>query len=155
MTSFLFEAGHFSWPRLARLCSVVERDRLVIDLSCRRVAAGWNVATNRWQTVTETVIEPELLARLSEHCAEFLVHAADVEGLCRGIDEDLVEFLGRESPLPVTYAGGARALEDLDRVAELSDGRVDLTFGSSLDLFGGTQVRYAECVAYNRTRHGR
>ena len=27
---------------------------------------------------------------LSQYCSEFLVHAADVEGLCQGIDEDLV-----------------------------------------------------------------
>lgn len=24
-------------------------------------------------------------------CSEFLIHAADVEGLCQGIDEELVE----------------------------------------------------------------
>ena len=108
------------------------------------------MATNRWQTVTETKIEPDLLHELADYCDEFLVHAADVEGLCQGIDEDLVRFLGEHSPLPVTYAGGARTLADLMRVDSLSAGRVDLTFGSALDLFGGNLVNYADCVAYNR-----
>lgn len=30
---------------------------------------------------------------LSQYCSEFLIHAADVEGLCQGIDEDLVQSL--------------------------------------------------------------
>jgi phosphoribosylformimino-5-aminoimidazole carboxamide ribotide isomerase len=131
---------------------VVPRDKLVIDLSCRRTGQGWNVATNRWQTVTDTTIDPELLTTLSQDCAEFLVHAADVEGLCRGIDEDLVRFLGEHCPIPVTYAGGAKSLADLMRVDSQSGGRVDLTFGSSLDLFGGRLVRYDDCVRYNRAK---
>ena len=53
-------------------------------------------------------------------------------------------------PLPVTYAGGARSLEDLLTVEELGRGRVDLTIGSALDLFGGSGVRYADAVAFNR-----
>jgi phosphoribosylformimino-5-aminoimidazole carboxamide ribotide isomerase len=52
----------------------------------------------------------------------------------------------------VTYAGGARTIEDLAAVDRLSRGRVDLTIGSALDLFGGSQIRYADCVAWNRTR---
>ena len=149
VTSFLFERGELSETRLEQLRSVVPPEKLVIDLSCRRVEQGWRVATDRWQTVTSAVIGENLLQKLASSCAEFLVHAADVEGLCQGIDEDLVRLLGQESPLPVTYAGGARAIEDLERVAELSAGKVDLTFGSALDLFGGEGVRYAECVHYN------
>ena len=34
----------------------------------------------------------------------------DVEGKQLGIDEGLVALLGRCSPVPVTYAGGARSL---------------------------------------------
>jgi phosphoribosylformimino-5-aminoimidazole carboxamide ribotide isomerase len=74
----------------------------------------------------------------------------DVEGLCRGIDEQLVRYLGEWSPLACTYAGGANSLEDLERVTRLSHGRVDLTIGSALDIFGGSGVRYAEVVAFNR-----
>jgi phosphoribosylformimino-5-aminoimidazole carboxamide ribotide isomerase len=150
VTSFLFEDDELSQARLDELSAVVPPEQLVIDLSCRRRDDGWYVATQRWQVVTRTQIDAALLQRLSQHCSEFLVHAADVEGLCRGIDEPLVELLGNSCPLPCTYAGGGKALSDLDRVAELSAGRVDLTFGSALDLFGGSGVRYADCVAFNR-----
>lgn len=152
VTSYLFDGGRLSDERLSRLLEVVRPQELVLDLSCRRTSEGWNVATNRWQTVTPTAVTPELIERLSKSCAEFLVHAADVEGLCRGIDEELVSLLGNASPIPCTYAGGVRAFEDLELVERLSGGRVDLTIGSALDLFGGTQVRYRDCVEWNRER---
>ncbi len=150
VTSYLFEAGQLSERRLRELADVVHPSELVIDLSCRRRGDEWFVATDRWQTITETQVNAATLEQLSQHCAEFLVHAADVEGLCRGIDAELVRLLGEACSAPVTYAGGAKELADLDRVAELSGGKVDLTFGSALDLFGGTGVRYADCVAYNQ-----
>lgn len=150
VTSWLFEGAELSLARVRALSERVGRDRLVIDLSCRRRGEGYRVATNRWQTVTDTPVDRDTLHRLAEHCAEFLVHAADVEGLAAGIDEDLVARLGRESPVPCTYAGGGRSIEDLARVEARSAGRVDLTFGSALDLFGGDGVRYTDCVAWNR-----
>jgi phosphoribosylformimino-5-aminoimidazole carboxamide ribotide isomerase len=94
-------------------------------------------------------VDAETLARLATHCAEFLIHAVDVEGLCRGIDEELVVRLAQHSPIPTTYAGGAKSLEDLQRVEQLGNGRIHLTIGSALDLFGGTGVRYADCIAFN------
>jgi phosphoribosylformimino-5-aminoimidazole carboxamide ribotide isomerase len=51
--------------------------------------------------------------------------------------------------IPVTYAGGGRGLADLDLVRRLSAGRVHLTIGSALDCFGGTGVRFLDCVAWN------
>lgn len=152
VTSFLFEGGRFQEKRLDALLQTVTPAELVVDLSCRKVEGGYRVATNRWQTVTETAVDAALFERLRGRASEVLVHAADVEGLCRGIDEDLVRKLGEWSDLPCTYAGGARSIEDLARVEELSSGRVDLTVGSALDLFGGQEVRYDECVAWNRLR---
>ena len=150
VTSWLFPDGAFSMDRVQTLASLVGRERLVIDLSCRRREDDWWVATDRWQTVTQTRVDEETLETLSAFCSEFLVHAADVEGLRQGIDEALVSRLASVSPLPCTYAGGGRDLEDLERVQRLSAGRIDLTFGSALDLFGGDGVRYADCVAWNR-----
>jgi len=69
--------------------------------------------------------------------------------LCQGIDVELSRSW-RAGPLAITYAGGARSLEDLNTVTAVSGGRVDLTIGSALDIFGGTGVRYADCVALNR-----
>ncbi len=152
VTSFLFEGGEFREERLDELLRVVSPEELVVDLSCRKVRSEYRVATNRWQTVTETVMGESLFLRLYGRASEILVHAADVEGLCRGIDEELVRNLGEWTRVPCTYAGGARALDDLVRVEELSQGKVDLTIGSALDMFGGTAVRYDDCVAWNRAR---
>jgi len=73
-----------------------------------------------------------------------------VEGLQAGIDEELVTLLGQHAHIPMTYAGGARALTDLKRVDELSNGKVDLTIGSALDIFGGSGVTLDECIAWNQ-----
>lgn len=150
VTSWLFPGGAFSPERLTALTRAIGRDRLVVDLSCRRTADGWRVAIDRWQTITEFAIDPANLARVGAGAGELLIHAADVEGLCRGIDQELVEALGRWSPVACTYAGGANDIGDLALVDRLSGGRVDLTFGSALDIFGGSLVRYADCVAWNQ-----
>ncbi|MDQ8194027.1 phosphoribosylformimino-5-aminoimidazole carboxamide ribotide isomerase [Coraliomargarita sp. SDUM461004] len=151
VTSWLFDAeGHFLPERLNRLVDEVGKERLVLDLSCRGQENGWVVAMNRWQTPTDLNVDVATIVELASSCDEFLVHAADVEGKCEGVDAHLVEFLGKYSPIPVTYAGGANCYEDLERVNCLSRGKVDLTIGSALDLFGGTQIRYSDCVAWNR-----
>jgi phosphoribosylformimino-5-aminoimidazole carboxamide ribotide isomerase len=49
----------------------------------------------------------------------------------------------------VTYAGGANSIADLEEVTRLGQGKIDLTIGSALDIFGGTGVRYADAVAFN------
>ncbi len=150
VTSYLFENDELSWDRLEAIKAETGAERLILDLSCRRTTKGWNIATNRWQTVTNTPIDSTTLGALSKHCAEFLIHAADVEGLQSGIDEELVQLLGNITSIPVTYAGGARTLEDLELVDNLSQGKVDLTIGSALDIFGGEGVTLDECIAWNR-----
>ena len=150
VTSALFPEGRFSEEKLREISSVTGPERLVVDLSCRRTGSGWVAAMNRWQTLTDLVLEAPAFERLAEFCGEFLVHAADVEGRCEGIDQELVVMLGGWRGRPVTYAGGVRSLEELALVQELSGGAVDVTIGSALDLFGGSLIRYADCVAFNR-----
>jgi phosphoribosylformimino-5-aminoimidazole carboxamide ribotide isomerase len=151
VTSWMFDrGGRYRADRVAELVEAVGAERVVLDLSCRRVGDGWSVAMNRWQTITDMPVDHGTLEVLAPSCAEFLIHAADVEGKCEGIDEALVEMLGGWRGRPITYAGGARALADLDRVAVLSGGTIDLAIGSALDIFGGGGVRYQDCVAYNR-----
>lgn len=157
VTSWLFNSeGAFLMDRLKCLAELIGKDRIVLDLSCRSSGGlpesdkgGWQVMKDHWQTATDTWINPDTLERLSEHCAEFLIHAADVEGKCQGIDAALVEHLGKYSPIPTTYAGGVRAIEDLNRIKTLSEGRVDVTVGSALDLFGGAFIKYKDCVSWN------
>jgi len=108
------------------------------------------VVTDRWQKFTDLAISRESLEKLSAWCAEFLIHAVDMEGRCRGIDQELVSRLGRWSPIPTTYAGGATSIADLETVTRLGLGRIDLTIGSALDIFGGSGMRYQDAVAFNR-----
>ncbi len=150
VTSWIFDGARLDMEKVKVLSQTVGKERLVLDLSCRKTANSWNVATNRWQTVTDSEVNTSLLRELALYCDEFLVHAADVEGLEKGMDEPLVRFLAAESPIPVTYAGGAKNIGDLKRCREISGGKVDLTIGSSLDIFGGTGTRYEECVEFNK-----
>ncbi|KAL1972078.1 hypothetical protein VTN31DRAFT_7297 [Thermomyces dupontii] len=152
ITSFLFPDGKFSMARLQSILAALGNDKskLVIDLSCRRKDNTWYVAMNRWQTITEMEITQESIKMLEPYCSEFLIHAADVEGLQQGIDEELVARLSEWCSIPVTYAGGARNLQDLEKVHVSSGGKVDLTIGSALDIFGGSGVKFEECVEWNR-----
>ncbi len=149
VTSYLFEEGEFSWSRLEQIKAAVGAERLVLDLSCRKTNKGWMIATDRWQTITNTAINQQTITQLEQHCAEFLVHAADVEGLQAGIDQDLVKLLGEICTLPCTYAGGAKSVDDLNLVQALSNGKIDLTIGSALDIFGGSGVTLDECLSWN------
>ncbi|OXV10356.1 hypothetical protein Egran_01882 [Elaphomyces granulatus] len=131
ITSYLFPDGNFSPERLKRILSALGEDKskLVLDLSCRR---------------------KDSISMLEPYCSEFLIHAADVEGLQQGIDEDLVSKLAQWCSIPVTYAGGARHLGDLEKVRNRSGGKIDLTIGSALDIFGGSGITFDECVEWNK-----
>jgi phosphoribosylformimino-5-aminoimidazole carboxamide ribotide isomerase len=149
VTSYVFRNGHIDLERLSHLVAAIGKDRLVLDLSCRRRDDDFWVVTDRWQRFTDMAVRPATLAWLAGYCAEFLVHGVDVEGQRVGIEAELVQLLGEASPIPVTYAGGVQSLSDLDRVKMLGRGRVDLTIGSALDIFGGA-VPYQAVVAWQR-----
>ena len=155
VTSWIFPEGKLDRNRLDSLVGAVGKSRLVLDLSCKRTSQPkdkprWNIATNRWQTLIDINISQETLADLAKYCDEFLIHAADVEGKQQGMDDELIQFLATNSPIPVTYAGGAKSLDDLTHCKQISDGKIDLTIGSALDLFGGKGVRYEDCVKFNQ-----
>jgi len=97
-----------------------------------------------------TLISLESIKSLEPYCSEFLIHAADNEGLQLGIDSLLVKKLSDWCSIPVTYAGGGRNLDDLELVKSLSRGKVDLTIGSALDVFGGSGVTFEECIKWNK-----
>lgn len=140
VTSYVFRDGQVDLARLEALVKAAGREHLVLDLSCRRVGEEYRVVTDRWQKLTDVTVDADHLSWLSGYCDEFLIHAADVEGKRNGIERPLVRVLGQwleKSGFPVTYAGGVHSLEDLDVIRELSDGRMDVTVGSALRLFGG------------------
>lgn len=137
VTSYVFREGRIRYDRLEELVSAVGRERLVLDLSCRKTEDGYRVVTDRWQKMTKEWVDEALLDRLSDYCDEFLVHAVDVEGKSGGIEEELAALLGRWGRRPMTYAGGVRSYEDLYLLRKLGGNRLNVTVGSALDLFGG------------------
>jgi len=144
VTSWVFHDGRVDRRRLDRLVSGVGREHLVLDLSCRRKGNDYYIVTDRWQTFTQERVTRQLLDSLADHAHEFLIHAVDVEGKCRGIEKPLVELLGAWGKIPVTYAGGIHSLEDIQLIDGIGRGQLDFTVGSALDIFGGTQLAYKD-----------
>jgi phosphoribosylformimino-5-aminoimidazole carboxamide ribotide isomerase len=150
VTSWVFREGAIDFERLAQLMQAIGKNRLVLDLSCRKKGDEYFVVTDRWTRFSDFTITPDNLEKLADFCAEFLVHAVDVEGLCQGIDAELVSKLAEASPIPITYAGGASSIRDLEEVNRIGNGKIHLTIGSALDIFGGKGVRYADVVNFNK-----
>ena len=146
VTSWVFHHGVVDAERLEQLSSRIGAHHLVLDLSCRRRNDDYYIVTDRWQTFTREKITFGLLDRLSRHCAEFLIHAVDVEGRCQGIEQPLVAILGQWAGIPVTYAGGIHSQGDLESISDLGQGRLDFTVGSALDIFGGDGLVYQDLV---------
>lgn len=138
VTSYVFAGGEIHYDRLEELRSLVGKEHLVLDVSCRRADGGYYVVTDRWQKLTREQVTAELLARLAGYADEFLIHAVDVEGQARGIELPLAKMLGDWQGIPVTYAGGVGSFSDLEQLREAGKGRVNVTIGSALDLFGGS-----------------
>ncbi len=137
VTSYVFKNGEIDYDHLNKLVAAVGKEHIVLDLSCRRRDDDYYIVTDRWQTFTKEKICDEILDELSVYCDEFLIHAADVEGKCQGIEEELVSLLGAWGKIPITYAGGISDYQDIADIKELGDGKLNITIGSALDLFGG------------------
>ena len=150
VTSYVFQGGEIRYDHLEKLKDTVGKKRIVLDLSCRKKDGKYYIVTDRWQKFTNAIIKPALLELLSQYCDEFLIHAVDVEGKNRGIEEELSEFLGSYSPIKTTYAGGVHSMEDLEKLEYLGKGRVDVTIGSGLDLFGGKLSYKDICRKYGK-----
>lgn len=138
VTSYVFKDGKINRENLKNLLSVVGREHLVLDLSCRKKDNEYYIVTDRWQKFTEEKVTPALLDALADSADEFLIHAVDVEGKASGIEEPLAEMLGDWGKIPITYAGGVSSFEDLGILKKLGQNRINVTIGSALDLFGGT-----------------
>ncbi|MFP4579521.1 MAG: phosphoribosylformimino-5-aminoimidazole carboxamide ribotide isomerase [Candidatus Sumerlaeia bacterium] len=149
VTSYVFRDGKIDWHRLHEISDAAGSERLVLDLSCRKRGGIYYVVTDRWQKFTEVPVNGETLLKLAEYADEFLVHAADVEGKQAGMDEELIAILAARSPIPTTYAGGVRNLDDIRLIWKESRGRLNVTVGSALDIFGGP-MSYQEAVGLSR-----
>ncbi|KAJ7969108.1 1-(5-phosphoribosyl)-5-[(5-phosphoribosylamino)methylideneamino] imidazole-4-carboxamide isomerase, chloroplastic [Quillaja saponaria] len=148
VTSYVFNNGQMDLQRLKDLVCIIGKERLVLDLSCRKKDDKYAVVTDRWQKFSDMYLDEKILEFLANFADEFLVHGVDVEGKKLGIDEELVALLGKYSPIPVTYAGGVTVMDDLERIKAAGMGRVDVTVGSALDIFGGS-LAYKHVVSWH------
>ncbi len=137
VTSYVFKDGEIHWDNLKKLTAKVGKEKIVLDLSCRKKDDKYYVVTDRWQTFTNVEVNENLLDELADYCDEFLVHGVDVEGKASGVEKELVKILASWKRIPITYAGGIGSIEDLQEFQGLSGGIIDFTIGSALDLFGG------------------
>lgn len=138
VTSYVFRDGKIHYENLKKISGLVGKEHLVLDLSCKKVNEEYRIVTDRWQKLTDENIRLSLLENLAEYCDEFLIHAVDVEGKVNGIERELVKKLGSFRDKPITYAGGVHNFEDLKDLKELGEGRIHVTIGSALDIFGGS-----------------
>lgn len=138
VTSYVFKDGKINYENLERLKDSVGKEKLVLDLSCRRQYDRYYIVTDRWQKFTDVIVDEDTLDKLSEYCSEYLIHAVDVEGKAGGIEEKLAGILGGWSKIPITYAGGVGSFEDLMKLQRLGLNKLDVTIGSALDIFGGS-----------------
>lgn len=148
VTSFVFRNGEIDEHNLTLMKNAVGRDRLVLDLSCRKRGEDYYIVTDRWQKFTDTKLCPETIERLRNSCDEFLIHAVDVEGKARGIEDGVATMLGDIEGMPATYAGGISSFDDLEKLKMLGKGRVDFTIGSALDIFGGN-MSFEKAARFN------
>lgn len=145
VTSFVFKDGLLDYENLNKMVRAAGKERLILDLSCRFRDGHYYIVTDRWQKFTDVILSHEVLDELSESCDEFLIHAVDVEGKARGIEEGLAQMLGSWEGCPVTYAGGVGSYKDLEALRRCGRNRLDVTVGSALDLYGGP-MEYREVL---------
>ena len=138
VTSYVFKDGKISWEKLEQMEQAAGKEHLVLDLSCRKKDGNYYIVTDRWQKFTEEIVTLELMEKLGSYCDEFLVHAVDVEGKAHGVETELAELLGQYTAHPVTYAGGVGSMADIEELRRAGQGRLDVTVGSALDIFGGS-----------------
>ena len=138
VTSYVFTDGKIDYERLESLCREVGKEHLVLDLSCRKKDNSYYIVTDRWQKYTDVILDEASMNFFADYCSEFLIHAVDVEGKADGVEVQLVKMLGGFGKIPVTYAGGVHNYQDLELLKKEGHGRIDVTIGSALDLFGGS-----------------
>ena len=152
ITSYVFQNGKIEYENLKKMVNRIGKNKIVLDLSCRKREGSYYIVTNRWQTYTDVKLTEKVLEKLSAYCDGFLIHAVDVEGKAMGIEEQVAALLGNWGKIPVTYAGGVHDFNDLEKLRILGKNKVNVTIGSALDLFGGN-LKWEEVVSFiNKTK---
>lgn len=149
VTSYIFHDGLLDMERLQQLVDKVGKEKLVLDLSCRMRDDKWYVVTDKWTKFSDLEVNAQSVKEIEQYCDELLIHAVDVEGKRSGMQEELVRDLAEWTSIPTTYAGGVRSIDDLTKFETISNGKLHVTIGSALSIFGGeldfqTVVHYCE-----------
>ncbi len=147
VTSYVFKDGSIRYENMEKLIDRIGKEKIVLDLSCRKKDGSYYIVTDRWQNYTNVKLEEKTLEQFSDYCDEFLIHAVDVEGKASGIEEELAALLGGWNKIPITYAGGVHSFSDLEKLRLLGKNKVNVTIGSALDLFGG-ELKWEEVIEY-------
>lgn len=145
VTSFVLSGGSINFKNLDTLVSAIGKQKLVLDLSCRKKDGEYYIVTDRWQKFTDVKLNEKTMQELSSYCDEFLIHAVDVEGTGLGLDKQLISILSQCKKIPITYAGGISSIEDIKALQTKGNGKIDFTIGSALDIFGG-KLSYKQVV---------
>lgn len=147
VTSYVFQNGEINYDNLNKLIKAAGKQRLVLDVSCRKKDGQYFIVTDRWQKFTKVVLTEQIFYELSRFCDEFLIHAVDAEGKASGIEEELVNIMGKTDGITMTYAGGISCMEDLLILRKLGKGKIDFTIGSALDIFGG-KMKFEDVILF-------
>ncbi|UDQ97848.1 phosphoribosylformimino-5-aminoimidazole carboxamide ribotide isomerase [Lentisphaerota bacterium WC36G] len=150
LTSYIFSDAKLNIKRLDKIVEIVSKEKLVLDLSCRKKGDQYYIVTDRWQKFTNMEVNAKTLEFLAGYCSEFLIHAVDVEGLQSGVDKELIALMGKFSPIYSVYAGGISSMDDIKLIMEYGNENVGYTVGSALDIFGGKLLKYNEVVEYDK-----
>jgi phosphoribosylformimino-5-aminoimidazole carboxamide ribotide isomerase len=65
VTSYLFDEDTLNVEKLKAISSLVGKNRLVVDLSCKRVKNQWKVAINKWKTLTDLTLDSSKILEIS------------------------------------------------------------------------------------------
>lgn len=147
VTSYIFHDGKLDLERLQHLNKLIGKEHLVIDLSCKMRDGKWFVMTDKWTKFSHFEVNAASIQDIENYCDELLIHAVDVEGKKGGMQESLVRDLAAWTSIPTTYAGGIRSIEDLEKFNQIANGKLHITIGSALSIFGG-ELPYTDVVKY-------
>jgi len=138
VTSYVFKDGRIDYDNIEKLIAAVGKEHLVLDMSCRKKGDEYYVVTDRWQKYTDEKVTVAFLEKLSLYCDEFLIHGVDVEGKSSGVDEGLLDIMAECEGICMTYAGGISDVSAIECLKEKGKGKINVTIGSALSMFGGT-----------------
>ncbi|PVH24623.1 phosphoribosylformimino-5-aminoimidazole carboxamide ribotide isomerase [Sphingobacterium corticibacter] len=148
VNSYVFNNGEINYSNLDSLVKSIGKDKLVLDMSCRKRNGEYYIVTNLWEKFTNVRINKQSLLEISGYCDEIIVHGVDSEGRKQGLESDLVKILAEHTPIKTVYAGGISSISDLNLIKELGNEKIDPCIGTALSIYGGN-LPYQDVVQWN------